>query len=649
MKTRLILTVFILAITASAFSVEFTLRPRFFALFPLGDKTVERFDTGFGGDLLFDVNISSLLTNPWGIGYSAGLEGGAGFTPLKTDAADSISFLSGGLGLGVFYYPISRLNLRLDGALGLYQGSLSSGGNSAEGSESSLWWRAGAEAGFRFSPLITLSANVGYRYYNNRFSESTGPAFYSGLYTGLTLQLNFETRSSYRGIDVRLDQDDGIYPLYHSLYRNNPVGSLILTNRESAEIRNVRVSFQAGSYTSSELFCGSVPLLVRGRSTEIPLLADFSRALMDFTADGRIIGEVLVRYTLLGAERTALLSVPVQVHGRNSFLWADPWGLGAFVSPTSADTLEFSKQITGLARGSLRPELNRNMQLGIWLFEGLKAAGLGYGGPLETPYVEYRQSPEKIDDIQYPFQTLAFRTGDLDDLGLLFAAILEAAGISSAYIPLDDEFIVAWPLNISEAQAGNFFKDTEKLLVVNGEIWLPLALSGFNDGFIAAWDKAGERLNRAEASGEGFEFIPSADAWTVYPPAAAPPLRNRNTRPDENAAAAAVERALKSYIDQELAPAIVRLQEQIRGGATPALYNQLGLLQLRAGSHRDAQRTFEQAAGMGSLPAMLNLGNLFLMDDDWNNAESWFNRALDTDPEYEPAKRGLERVRAGRG
>jgi tetratricopeptide (TPR) repeat protein len=645
MKTKLrgSLILLIFFTTASVFSLEFTLRPRVYALFPLGDKTTGRFDTGFGTDILFDLDFSTIITNPLGIGYSAGIEGGLAFAPLISGRSDSISMLSGGFGLGVYYYPVSRLNLRLDGALGLFQGTLS--GDTADApSESSLWWRIGGEAGFRLTPKITLSALGGYRQYRNRFSGTTGNSFFSGLYTGLVVQFNFETPSSTRGIDLRLAQDEPVYPLYHSLYRDNPAGTLTLTNHEGGEIRNVRVSFRAGRYTSSEYACGTIALLARGRSVEIPLLADFSRAVMGFTEDGRILGEAVVRYSFLGAERTVVLDAPIGAYNRNSFRWVDPAGLAAFISPQAPETLEFSKQISGLSRSYQHTGINRNLQTGIWLFDGLRAAGIGYGGPLGTPYGAYHRNPGVIDEIQYPFQTLGFRTGDIDDLGLLFAASLEAAGIPSAFIPLTDEFIVAWSLEISPAQAASQFNDTGRILTVNDKVWVPVALSAFNDGFSAAWDKAAEYLLQTVSSSEPLSFIVTADAWTIYPPAASPEQAVRFTRPDENNVITAAERDIKLYIEKELIPKITAL----RGAGTGTQLNQLGLLYLRTGSLSQARTAFTQAANLGFLSAMINLGNLAIQDESWDDAERWYKQVLDKDPENGAAKRGLERASAGR-
>jgi hypothetical protein len=630
----LVLTALLLA-AGSLFSLDFSFRPRGFGLFPLGGTSAERYSTGGGGDLAFDVDLSSVFTNPFALGYTLGIEGGLASLPVNAGDA-SLSVFSGGLNASLYYYPVSRLLLRGEGTFGWFKGS------GLEVSSSSWWWRTGAEAGFRITPGFVLSAVGGFRSYNDR---DHGGAVLAGLYAGLGLQFNFETQASAGSIDADMEQDEAVYPVFLSLYQNNPGGVLVITNRENAEIRDVQVSFRAGRYTASEFFCGSASILPRGRSARISLLADFSSELLNFTDNGRISGEAVVRYRILGREREAVRSARVQVYGRGAFRWNDPAGLAGFVSPTFPEILEYSKYLTGIARTRLHTGINRNQQFAVYLFEGLRAGGARLSEIPESPYREYRDSGE-LDTIQFPFQTLAYRTGDMDDLGILYAALLEAAGIRAAFIPVKDEFITAFSLGIDEAQAAPLFDGLDRLLVVNGEVWLPLGMSAFNDGFDAAWERAAASLEEVFSSGEEPPFIILEDAWQIYPPPVFPAQDIQYIQGREAAVAEAADRAIGAYIAAELMPKIQALNAQIRSGPSASLYNQLGNLYLRSLMPAEARSAWERAAAMGSAGAMVNLGNISLLDRDYAAAERWFRQALAASPENAAARRGLERAQS---
>ncbi|MDR1443417.1 MAG: hypothetical protein LBI94_00910, partial [Treponema sp.] len=599
------------------YSPDFSIRPGGFAFFPRGEPSASRYTTGGGGGLALDADFASIWPNSEGknrgflsgLGYTAGIEGGLMAAPVAGGAAGTVSFYSFGGGLGLYYFPFSRLFTRLDGSLGVFAAA-----NETGRSPASLFWRMGGEIGFRFTPMFTLAANGGFR----RFTGNSGV---DGLYAGLSLHINIETRASDNGVDLTVVQETPVYPLYLGLYQDNPAAALRLRNLESAEIRNVRLSFRAGDYTSSEFPCGTVPLIARGRTAELPLYADFSPALLNLTENGRILGEVVIRYSMLGKEKTVVRSAAVDVYNRNVFPERDWAGLAAFVSPAAPEALEFSKYVTGLARTRRRTGVNGNLQFAAWLLEGLRAARIRTVSPGETGNTE-----KGIVEVQYPFQTLAYRTGTALDVGLLYAASLEAAGIRAALAIAGSsgdqpDYIVAFSLGINEAAAGGNFNGPDDLLIVNDEAWLPLSMRRFNNGFMESWRAAADRLAAAFSAGEDVDFIILEDAWASYPPAPLPAQGLRLTLPEQRAVSSAAAAVLAAYIRQEIQPKITVVQGQIRTAPTSALYNQLGNLQVRAGNMAEGKTAYERAAGMGSVSAMINRGNVALTEKDNAAAE----------------------------
>ncbi|MDR0708771.1 MAG: hypothetical protein LBF77_01740 [Spirochaetaceae bacterium] len=629
MKKKIMLLFTLVLTGVSAFSLDFSLRPGGFVFFPAvpGNKAADgngRFDIGGGGELGFDIDFASIWSNPLGLGYTAGIEGGLLYSPYKPPASGNVQIYSFGGALGLYYFPLSRLFTRVDGGIGTYQGVIGEGKGKA-----ALWWRAGAEAGFRFTPMFTLAVSGGWRQYQG----SNGGAFNSGFYTGLSLHITFETgtASNSEGASATFTQDEGIYPVFLSLYQKSPAGTITIRNNENAEIRDLRVSFRAAGYTASEFPCGTLPLIAKGRAAEFPLYADFSPELLRFTDAGRILGEVVIRYRFLGTERQSVQTVSVQVHNRSVFPPSDASGLAAFVSPASPEILEYAKHLTGLARSTRRTGLNQNMQTALWLFEGLRSAGVRLDDAHTTE-----------NEVQYPVETLGFRTGNSADLGLLFAAALEAAGIPSAIIPLGDDFIVACSLGIDQAGAGLLFTSLEKLLVIDGQVWLPLFMNAFNDGFIPAWDGGVAALDEAFAAGREAEFIMLENAWGTYPPAPLPAQSSTAVRVNEGNLAQTVDRVIEQYIAREIQPLVQNVQRQIAASPTAALYNRLGILLVRSGRIADGKAAYERAAGMGLVPAMTNRGNLALIEKDYAAATRWFARALEREPENAAALRGLE-------
>jgi tetratricopeptide (TPR) repeat protein len=259
-----------------------------------------------------------------------------------------------------------------------------------------------------------------------------------------------------------------------------------------------------------------------------------------------------------------------------------------------------------------------------------------------------------LDEIQFPFQTLGYRAGAAVDIGLLYAGALEAAGIRAGIMPLGDEVIVAFDLGIhvDDAAMAALFNGPNKLLVLGDEVWLPVALSAFDDGFIAAWEIAIARIDRILAGDEtedsAAELVILEEAWGTYPSAPVPAQNITITYGSESDIVTAADGVINRYITSELVPKVTALNAQIRTAPTAALYNQLGTLQLRAGMMAEAKAAFERAAGMGLVGAMVNRGNIALLEKDLTAAEQWFKQALAAQPENVGAARGLEQVEQAR-
>lgn len=637
--------IFTAAISAPA--LDLSLRPRGFVFIPGGAGNAapdgsERYAVGGGADLGFEVDLASIWSNPLGLGYTAGLEGGLLFDTLKSPAEGSLQLYRFGGALGLYYFPLSRLLTRLDAGMGVYQGISDEGKG-----KSGLWWRLGGEAGFRFTPSFTLAADLGWQQYQN--PGTGGGAFMSGLYAGLTAHITLELgeKSGGSGVTAAFAQDSGLYPALLSLYQHNAAGSITIRNNENAEIRDVRVYFRAGRYTSSEFECGTVARINKGRSAELPLYADFSPELLGFTDSGRVLGEIVIRYTFLGKEKQSVRTITAAVHNRNTIPVSDPAALAAFASYNAPEILEYAKYIMGLARNKQRSGHNQNMQFAIWLFEGLRGLGIREdtpSGESASPASEL----QTIAEVQFPAQTLAYKSGTVRDLGLLYASALEAAGIPSAFIPLEDDFIIALGLNIDEAAAETLIYDEKKRLAADGELWLPVSMRSLNSGFIAAWEQGAENLNKYFESGQTADLIVLETAWAVYPAAPLPAIGVRSSRIDPAVLSANADAAVNSYVASHIEPLIRSIQTQIQAGASARLYNRLGMLQARAGRMTEARAAYERAAGLGLVPAMTNRGNLALIEKDYAAAERWFKQALAVQPENAAALRGLERVQEGR-
>ena len=431
-------------------------------------------------------------------------------------------------------------------------------------------------------------------------------------------------------------------PLFMQLYKNDPVATVVVTNGESAEIKNVTISFTAGKYTSSALKSEAIPILKKMQSTSIPLTVDFSSELLNFAESGMVSGNLVIEYELLGKKKTAVQSVSLSVSNRNSYTWGDNESLAAYISPDTPEVLEYAKYIAGIARNDLYSGMNRNIQFAAVMFDALKESGIVYSGDKTTPYASYHLGTEE-DYIQYPLQTMDFSSGDLDELGILYASCLESVGIGTAFIPMEDNFLVLVNTGLSPTAALNHFADANSVVITDETVYFAVSMADFASGFAKSRAQAAKLIASINSSEEAlYDFIETEYAWNTYPPAIYTGSGESLAKPSQDRVKSLFKAAVDDYINTDLATVIKRARDS--GDS-----NKLGLAYVRAGQYTNAKNEFSKAAAKGSVSAMNNLGNVYILEKNYTAAEKQYKQVLSIEPGNKTAQKGLEQISSALG
>ena len=622
----------------SGFSIEINVKASPGAIFPFLSAGDPKYEVA-GGGAFVDTGIT--LFNFLNVGPEFGVQilPKKNMSGLEEGSDPVLVIIPVGLQLGAVVYPFSRLEMSLGVAAGAYAGF------SNEVTHYAPWYRAYADMDFRINTKLSVGLNVSW--FDCQYNTYWGNPPVAGLTAGIVFNYKFDTKKASGNVDADIDCEESVFPLLYTIYKNNPFGTITINNHETAEIRNVVVKFRSEGYTASELECGRIKMIHKHRSENVAFCADFSDKLLRFSESGQISGEIVIEYELLGDERVSVVPVTVSVYNRNTVRWFDPAMISSFVSTSSQEVLEFSKFMVGVARNYLHTGLNRNMQFAIYLFEGINTAGIAYENTSDTPYDTVHLNPQILDYVQYPYQTLTYRSGDKDDVGILYMSMLESVGIGAAYIPMEEDFIIAVLLGDDSNSIRNMFDGTDRILIVDDKVWIPLSMSEIGSGFMESWTRGVELVQTAIEQEEDIDFIVLSDAWQMYPPSGFSTGENNIKLPSEKALAATVENVLSQYINNDFGPKITEVQARIKAeGASPELYNQLGMLYVRAGLFQNAMAVYEVSAKMGSISAMNNLGNLCTLQNDYNGAMEWYKKVIEIDPKNSTAIRNLERIAA---
>ena len=617
------------------FSYEITFKLTPGAFFPFVSQG-QNFNTfAFSGFFDTGVNVNNFLNIGAEFGFL--LLPKQNSSELEEGVSKNIFTVPVGLRLEGTWYISSRLELDTGLALGV--------GMSMNGrySDYAPWARAYGGLAFRINPQWSVGLEGSFLAYQSH--ELFGKPSIGGPSAGVSVKFKFDTKKITGKVNASVEQDESVFPLMASLYKETPFGSVFIENDESAEIHNVKVYFRTENFTASDLFCGEVGTIGKRDMEEVPLTADFNERIMMFSEAGDIPGEIVVEYDLLGQKRTAVESVVISVYNRNQVRWDDPNVLAAYCSTTSDDVLDLSKYLVGIARNQLRSALNRNLQFAIYLYEGIRLAGVECKEDNSTPYAESHLDSEILDYIQYPYQTLLYKSGDVDDIGVLFMTMLESVGIEAGFIPLENDFIVLVDLSMAESGISNSFDGTDRVIIMDGNVMIPVSMSTLREGFVNSWYNAIEEIREAADNDEDVTYYALSDAWTYYPPVSVSSGSSAGEKPLESNLISSAETDMSRYITTEFGPQIAAIQNQLAAkGISVDLLNKLGLLYVRAGMYSSAIPVYERSAAMGSVSAMNNLGNIAVIQRRFEEAKLWYERALSLEPKNSTALKGLNRV-----
>ena len=201
---------------------------------------------------------------------------------------------------------------------------------------------------------------------------------------------------------------------------------------------------------------------------------------------------------------------------------------------------------------------------------------------------------------------------------------------------------------ISASNASTYFDGTDRVIILDDDnVWIPVSMNVFEQGFINSWYTAIEEIMKLYESEEEYGFVDLTEAWTYYPPAGFSSGETIKLETSEKIVSETVEADLARYITAEFGPQIAAVQNRIlKEGASIQLYNQLGMLYVRAGMYSSAIPVYQLSAKMGSIPAMNNLGNIASLQKKYDEAMVWYKKVLEVDPQNSTALTNLSRIQS---
>jgi len=439
-------------------------------------------------------------------------------------------------------------------------------------------------------------------------------------------------------------QFDAVFPVFYKYYDEHPVGKAVLRNNGNAPVENIQVQLFIRQYMDNPKICHAPSRLEPGHKNEVILYGLFTNRVLEISEGNKVSVRITIDYVAGGKPYSQEFLGTIRLHNRNAVTWDDDRKVAAFVTAKDPAVLKFSKNVASMIKSRTSRSLNQNLLLSIALHETLSLYGMSYVIDPTTPHREFAQNTESIDFLQFPVQTLEYRAGDCDDLSVLYNALLESVGIDTAFITIPGHILTALSLDMRAEEAKHYFDNEADLIFINGDAWIPVETTILDEGFVKAWLMGAKEWHEHSRRGSA-SFFTTRDAWTIYEPVGFFGSASL-TLPESSLVVEQYVAEVDRLMQREIASREKMLKSEIeQSGGDVKMINRLGVLYARYGLEDSAIAAFTRILTTDEYaPALMNLGNVYYLREEYGHSLSYFERAYSKEPENPRVLLGLTRV-----
>lgn len=289
-----------------------------------------------------------------------------------------------------------------------------------------------------------------------------------------------------------------VYPASHTVYAFRPIGKARVRNTSTTPI-DAKVSFYLNDLMDGPTVTRPYRL-APDEVAEIPFFAVFNGLVRSISSLVIQDGEVFVNASPRD-EYDDRYQTRVLVRGRNDWN-GDVTLLKYFITPDDPQIVAFTRQALSRKKDHLDslPDVTQQLERAKILYD--EFAGL----------LTYVGDPKKSQDfVQYPGETLALRSGDCDDMSVLYASLLASVGIAAAFIdvippndPGSSHIYLMFDTGVAPDQAFRVSENPKRYIIRRNEqgketVWIPIETTVMRSGFEEAWARgAQEYFNDTE-------------------------------------------------------------------------------------------------------------------------------------------------------
>ncbi len=423
-------------------------------------------------------------------------------------------------------------------------------------------------------------------------------------------------------IEMDVIKMEDIFANTYKNYESEGLGRIKIRNNTMDKIARLKVSFTIKDFMDFPWETEVRDLAPRGE-VEVDLKAVFNNRILEVTEDTPVQTRIKLSYYYNQEERSYSSNQAINVFDKHKMKWDVRERMAAFVTTKDVIVLEFTRSIITQYRETSDPLL-----YGSVFFDALGVLGMTYIIDPSTPYQETSNNVDLVDYLQYPRETLKRKSGDCDDLVILFAAAMESLGIRTKVLDIPGHMFMMFEVGKVE-KLGNDTHD-DLFVIYEGSVWVPIEATLVGKTFMEAWEEGSRKYYKWQPKGL-VGVMDLRESWALFKPAN---LLHTEWRPDEVRRDDIEEMFNDEF--QKLRQIRVKLRSKrfitaLQGNPNDVnAYLQLGIVFAESGEIEEARKSLEKAYELEPENASVvnNLGNLYFMDGMYDDARQAYEDTL---------------------
>ena len=422
-----------------------------------------------------------------------------------------------------------------------------------------------------------------------------------------------------------------VYASQKGRYATRPVGSVKLTSRveePQAATLSIFVPGLMDAPTEREV-------VVRPKQTQdVPVSAVFGNELLALAEDRAVQADVRLTYRHKNRTRVEKATTQFFVYRPGAISWEDTRAAAAFVTPSDPVVAEFARSVVAGRDQAFEGGPLRNVMTAMRMWNALSGYGLTYVPDPNTPFSAVSDTRNAVDQVQYPRGLLQSRTGDCDDMSVLYCAMLENVGIPTAFLDGPGHILMMFDAGVHPRNAIALSLSEDMYAIKDERVWIPVETTMIGKSFVDAWEEGAAIWRRWQGAAD-FRVVPVEEAWAEYVPSLPETPAPAITAPD----AASIDKRFAVDVDslkaRQAAFLRSRFLEELDGGTKSGSLdaskeNELALVHALEGKFPEARAGWEKvlAAQPADVAALVNTGNLDLLEGDPGAALKRYDAAL---------------------